>query len=97
MSDNYKKFAFVPKNVTDGASIGNGEIGFNHLDPALFSEIRNIQLHKHTGTGSTKVKIQDLEGYFPRGGFIMYSSDGTKKYLVTINSGTGAFVLTQVT
>lgn len=97
MSGNYKKFAFTPKNVTEGGGIGNGEIGFEHLDAALFSAIRDIQLHKHTGTGSSRIKIQDLEGYFPRTGFLMYSSDGTKKYMVTINSGTGAFVLTEVT
>lgn len=95
--DSYKKFAFTPKTVTDGSGIGPGEVGFSHLDPALFAEVRNIQLHKHTGIGSTKVKLQDVEGYFPSIGFLAYSSDGTKKYLVTIDSSTNAFVLTQVT
>lgn len=96
MSENYKKFAFTPKQPTTGSSVGEGEIDFVHLAPALFTEIRNIQLHTHSGVGSRKVKIQDLEGYFPVSGFIMYSSDGTKRYQVTIDSGTGAFVLTQV-
>ena len=97
MGDNYKKFAFVPKNLTDGGSIGGGEINFQHLDPALFAEIRNIQLHKHTGNGSTRVKFQDLDGYMPSIGFTMFSSDGTKKYQVTIDSATDSFVITQVT
>lgn len=95
MSENYKKFGFTPKEVTQGSGIGDGEIDFVHLSPALFAEIRNIQLHTHSGIGSAKVKLQDATGYFPSGGFVMYSSDGTKKYIVTINSGTGAFVLTE--
>ena len=96
MSENYKKFAFTAKEVAQGSGIGEGEIDFGHLAPSLFAEIRNIQLHSHTGVGSTRVKIQDLDGYFAKAGFIMYSSDGTKKYQVTIDSGTGAFVLTEI-
>ena len=95
MSENYKKFGFTPKEVTQGSGIGEGEIDFAHLSPPLFAEIRNIQLHGHSGTGSARIKIQDLTGYFPSAGFVMYSSDGTKKYIVTIDSGTGAFVITQ--
>ena len=93
---NYKKFAFTPKEVIAGGGIGEGEVDFAHLSPSLFAEIRNIQLHSHTGVGSTRVKIQDLEGYFPKAGFIMYSSDGTKKYQVTIDSATNLFVITEV-
>ena len=94
--ENYKKFAFTPKEVIAGGGVGEGEIDFGHLSPGLFAEIRNIQLHSHTGVGTTRVKIQDLDGYFLKSGFIMYSSDGTKKYQVTIDSGTDTFVITEV-
>jgi hypothetical protein len=95
MSENYKKFGFTPKETIQGSGIGEGEVDFQHLSPSLFSEVRNIQLHSHTGVGSSRVRIQDLTGYFPSSGFVMYSSDGTKKYIVTIDSATGAFVLTE--
>ena len=84
MGSDYKKFGFTPKSVSDGNSIGDGEIDFNHLSPALFAAIRNIQLHTHSGTGSVRLKLQDLIGYFPSTGFLMYSTDGTKKFLITI-------------
>jgi len=83
MSD-YKKTAFKPKDQMDGGSLGEGEVDFSHLSPALFSEIRNIQLHQHTGTGSTRLKLQNIDGYFPRSGFILYSNTGAKKYAITI-------------
>jgi hypothetical protein len=82
--------------LTTSEDVGPGQIKLEHLDPALFTEIRSIALHAHTGQGSRKVLIRDLDGYFPAGGFYMYSSDGTKKYKVTINSATGEFVLTEV-
>ena len=82
----YKKFAFRPKDAIEGSSIGEGEVGFSHLDPALFAEIRQIQLHSHTGTGSTRLKLQNMDGYFPRTGFILYADDGSKKYQITITN-----------
>jgi hypothetical protein len=85
MSD-YKKLAFRPKDQIDGGSLAEGEVDFNHLAPALFSEIRNIQLHQHTGTGSSRLKLQNIDGYFPRAGFVMYSDDGTKRFAITINN-----------
>lgn len=95
MSGNYVDFS--PKPLTVGSSIGNGEIELRHLAPELFSEIQNIRLHGHTGTKSRKIKLQDTIGYFGIDGFIAYSSDGSKKYKVTINSSTNAFVLTDIT
>jgi hypothetical protein len=92
----YKKFAFSPKAMTEGGNIGYGEVDFSHLSPPLFMAIRNIELHSHSGVGSRRINLKDLYGYFGSAGFLMYSSDGTKKYQVTINSGTGAFVLTEV-
>lgn len=84
------------KNQVTSDQIAPGAIGLEHLGPGLFSELRQISLHNHSGVKSRKVQIQDLDGYFSRSGFLMYSSDGTKRYRVTVDSGTGAFVLTEV-
>jgi hypothetical protein len=84
MSD-YKKFAFKPKDQIDGGSLGEGEVDFEHLSAPLFSEIRNIQLHTHTGTGSARLQLQNIDGYFSRDGFVIYSTSGLKKYQITIN------------
>lgn len=91
----YKKFAYRPKDAVEGSSIGEGEVDFGHLAPALFSEIRNIQLHQHTGTGSTRLKLQNMDGYFRRDGFVMYSTDGTKKFAITINNS-GVLAATEI-
>lgn len=92
----YSTFKSAPKELTTSDSIGKGQIRLEHLDPGLFSEIRNIALHSHTGARSRRIRIENLEGYFNVNGFYMYSSDGTKKYHVTIDSSSGAFVLTEV-
>lgn len=94
MSD-FKKFAYRPKDAVEGSSIGEGEVDFGHLAPALFSEIRNIQLHAHTGTGSTRLKLQNMDGYFPRTGFVLYSDSGLKKYAITINDS-GILAATEI-
>lgn len=96
MAGDYKKFGFTPKAVSEGSSIGSGEIDFQHLSPALFSAIRNVQLHTHSGNGSVRLKLQDIIGYFPSTGFLMYSTDGTKKFLITITN-TGIIQSTEVT
>lgn len=77
--------------MTTSEQIGPGQVKLEHLDPALFSEIRNIALHGHTGTKSRKINIQDLQGYFGTSGFYMYDTAGAR-YHVTISGG--AFVLT---
>jgi hypothetical protein len=92
----YATFKSAPKNVTTSDQIGAGQVKLEHLDPALFAELQSIRSHAHTGAGSRRVRIQDLAGQFGTGGFYMYSSDATKKYRVTIDSGTGEFVLTEV-
>ena len=91
----YAKFKSSPKDLITAEGIGPGEIKLGHLDPALFAEIRNIALHAHTGTKSRQVDLRNLMGSFGINGFFMWSSDGTKRYRVTIDSGTGAFVLTE--
>lgn len=91
----YKKLAFRPKDQIDGGSLAEGEVDFNHLAPALFAEIRNIQLHSHTGTGSTRLKLQNIDGYFPRSGFVLYSDSGQKKFSITINDA-GVLAATEI-
>ncbi len=81
------------KNKITGDDIATGSIGLRHLDAALFSEIRQIALHSHSGVKSRQVQVQDLTGYFPKSGFYMYDTAGTK-YKITITGG--AFVLTAV-
>lgn len=92
----YAEFKSSPKSVITSNDIGPGQIQLRHLDPGLFGEIKNIGLHNHSGTKSRRISIRNLQDDFGTDGFYMYSSDGTKRYHVTINSGTGAFVLTQV-
>ncbi len=91
----YSTFKSAPKSVIQSGDIGSGQVKAEHLDPGLFSEIKAIGLHNHSGTKSRRVKFADLEGAIGAGGFYMYSSDSTKRYKVTINSATGAFVLTE--
>lgn len=92
----YSTFKEAPKTVIRSEDIGSGQIELRHLAPSLFVEMRQVALHTHTGVRSRQVNLRDLTGAFTSKGFFMYSSDGTKKYQVTINSGTGAFVLTEV-
>lgn len=92
----YATFKEAPKTLIKLEDIGSGQIELNHLSPALFVELRQVALHTHTGTRSRRINMKDLSGNFTSGGFYMYSSDATKRYKVTINSGTGAFVLTEV-
>lgn len=92
----YSEFKSAPKSLTTSDQIGSGQIELRHLSPGLFQEIKKIGIHNHKGSGSRRVNMRDLEGDFGTGGFYMYSSDGTKRYRVTINSATDAFVITQV-
>lgn len=82
----YSTFKGSPKNVIQSTDIGPGQIKQEHLDPGLYSEIKSIGLHNHSGTKSRRIKIQDLEGAFPSTGFYMYGTNGTR-YLVTIVAG----------
>lgn len=91
----YATFATAGKEVTKSEDIGPGQIKLHHLSPSLFAEFRTINTHSHTGSKSIRIDLKNLTGAFGKQGFYMYSSDGTKRYNVTINSGTGAFVLTE--
>ncbi len=84
-----------PKTLTSGEDIAPGAIDLQHLSPTLFSEIRQVNLHNHSGVKSRHIQLKDLSGAYGKDGFYMYSSDGTKRYKVTVNSATGAFVLTE--
>jgi len=95
MADQYAQFKSSGKAPVTGDQIGDGQIDLRHLSPGLFQAIQSISLHNHSGAKSRRVNLKDLEGAFGTGGFYCYSSDGNKRYKVTINSATGAFVLTE--
>jgi hypothetical protein len=92
----YATFKESGKSIVKAEDIGPGQIELRHLSPALFSELRNVDTHNHSGVKSAKLELKNMVGAFTKVGFYMYSSDGTKKYKITINSATNAFVLTQV-
>ena len=91
----YAEFKGSGKKPVTGADIGPGQIELSHLAPSLFSEIQKIGSHNHSGVNSRQIPLENLGGAFPRRGFVAWSSDGTKRYIVTINSASGAFVLTE--
>jgi len=91
----YATFKESGKDLITSGDIGPGQVELHHLSPALFTELRQVNLHAHTGVGSKRVRTKDLTGPFSRGGFYIWSSDAQKRYQVTVNSGTGAFVLTE--
>ena len=93
----YATFKESGKEVVKAEDIGPGQIELRHLSPSLFAELRQVNQHNHSGVKSTRLDYKNFTGAVPKSGFYMFSSDGTKKYKVTINSGTNAFVLTQVT
>lgn len=92
----YKTFMEKGKAPITSDQIGPGQIELGHLSPSLFAEFRQISLHTHSGVRSRQIEFKDLTGAIGKNGFIMYSSDATKRYRVTINSATGAFVLTEI-
>ena len=91
----YAKFKSSPKDLTQRSDIGDGEIELRHLSAALYSELQRVSLHNHSGVKSRAISLKNLIGWFGRNGFYMYSSDATKRYKVTIDSGTDQFVLTE--
>jgi hypothetical protein len=91
----YTTFSTIGSNLIKSEDIGPGQIELSHLSPSLFAELRNINNHTHSGSKSRQIQLNDLVGAFSKQGFYMWSSDATKRYWVTINSGTGAFVLTE--
>ncbi len=96
MPGGYAEFKSSSKDLIKSSQIGPGQITLEHLAPSLFLEIRSVGTHSHTGSKSRKVDIRNLDGYFGVSGFHIYSSDGTKRYQVTVDSATGLFVLTEV-
>jgi len=92
----YATFATAGKDLAKAESIGAGQIQLSHLSPALFSELRLINTHNHSGSKSKQINLSDLTGAFSSRGFYMWSSDKTKRYQITINSSTNLFVLTEV-
>lgn len=88
----YATFKSASKNITTGDQIGPGQVTLSHLDPALYQEIRSVQLHNHSGAKSRRVNLKDVEGAFGTGGFYMYNTAGVR-YHVTID-GAGALAIT---
>ncbi len=91
----YQTFAHAGKQLTKAEDIGPGQVELRHLSPALFTEIRFIQLHTHSGVGSVRLNLANAEGIFPLDGFKMVSSNA-KKWKITM-SDAGAFVITEIT
>ena len=91
----YATFKESGKDLIKSGDIGPGQVELHHMSPALFTEMRQINLHGHTGVKSRRIKTKDLTGPFSRGGFYIWSSDATKRYQVTVDSGTDDFVLTE--
>jgi hypothetical protein len=91
----YQTFSTKPKSLTKAEDVGPGQIGLSHLDPALFAQMQRVGLHNHSGTGSRRVKLQDLEGEWGKNGFLMYSLDGTKRYRIRIGND-GVLTSTEV-
>ena len=93
----YSTFKSSPKALTTGDQIGDGQIELRHLAPSLFSELRQVSLHTHSGVKSRRVKYSDIDGYIGKDGFIMYSDTGAKKYRVRIDNATGNLYTTEIT
>ena len=91
----YSTFSTSPKALTKAEDIGNGQIELRHLAPSLFAEIQKVGLHSHTGTGSRRVRFDNLEGAYGKNGFIMYSTDATKRYRIQINNS-GTLTATEI-
>lgn len=91
----YQTFAHTGKTLIKSEDIGPGQIELRHLSPALFQEIRMVQLHNHSGVGSVRLNLAGTEGFFPLTGFKMLAANGNK-YAVTI-SNSGVLTVTQIT
>ena len=91
----YGEFKESPKSLITSEQIGKGQIQLFHLAASLFAEIQKIGLHNHSGVGSRKIEISNLNGAFGKTGFVMYSNDGTKRYRITIDN-TGTLQATEI-
>lgn len=90
----YAQFKSAHKDLITGDDIGPGQIDLRHLSAALFAKLKKVTQHVHSGADSRKIRLQDLEGSFGKNGFLIYSSDGTKRYRLQVTSG-GALSLTE--
>lgn len=52
MAGGYQEFAYEGKQVTTANDLGKGQVALPHLSPAMFLEMQQIKLHKHTGIDS---------------------------------------------
>lgn len=91
----YQTFAHTGKTLIKSEDIGSGQVSLRHMDPGLYTLIRMIQLHTHSGVDSPRLPLENTTGFFPLDGFKMVASNGNK-YKVTVNTS-GALVVTQIT
>lgn len=62
----YQTFGFGGKAPIKSEDIGPGQIGVQHLNPALYLELQLIKLHLHTGVDSQRLG-PDATPYMVRG------------------------------
>ena len=68
----YATFKGSQKSPVTSDQIGDSQVQLHHLAPELYTEIRKLSLHSHTGQGSKRVNIRNLEGSFGNAGFLIY-------------------------
>lgn len=54
----YGNFEFSQKGYTRGQDIGKGELGLQHVNPALFLQMQLIKSHTHTGVDSITLRAE---------------------------------------
>lgn len=83
----YMSFATTGKNQVKSEDVGAGQINISHLSPALYTEIKKIGLHNHSGANSRAIDLKDLRGAFGLIGFQIYSPDGSRWQVTMGNDG----------
>lgn len=84
----YEDFLRPGKAQITGDQVAPGAISLEHLDPALFAQIRQINLHTHSGVKSVRIKQQDMDGSYTQDGFFARSPDGSVWQIQIDNAGT---------
>ena len=91
----FATFKSAPKALIESSQIGPGQIEMGHLAPSLFSTLRQLDLHTHSGVKSRQIEFKDLTGAIGKNGFIMYADDASKKFRVRVNNA-GTLYTTEV-
>ena len=83
----YHTFSTLGKNLTKSEDIGAGQIETRHLSPSLYTELRKVPLHTHSGLGSRQINLAALTGSFSYKGFLIYSPNGKLWQITASNTG----------